>query len=100
VGFFANGLLIGSRASSPWTVTWSNASPGNSQLLAVAWNNSGAVTSAPVNVTVAAGSGISLAINGSQTYQVMNGLGVNVNSLSWKSGELRPALDMLADELR
>ena len=39
----------------------------------------------------------SVTVNGSQTFQTINGLGVNINSLSWKNGELRPALDLLAD---
>ena len=43
--------------------------------------------------------GTAVAINGSQTFQTMDGFGVNINSLSWKNGELAPALDRLVDEL-
>src|SRR5262245_46100342 len=40
-----------------------------------------------------------LTIDATQTFQTMDGFGVNLNSLSWKDGELRPALDRLIDEL-
>jgi len=40
-----------------------------------------------------------LTIDGAVTYQTMNGVGSNVNSWSWKKGEIRPALDMLIDTL-
>ena len=43
------------------------------------------------------GSSTAVTVNGSQVFQTMDGLGVNINSLSWKNGELRPALDLLAD---
>jgi len=41
----------------------------------------------------------SLTIDGSQPFQTLDGFGVNVNSASWKGGELRPAIDMLVDQL-
>src|SRR2546430_623191 len=73
---------------------------GSHALTAVARDASGTtVTSAAVNVTVSAGSGTALAVNGAQTFQTIDGFGVNLNSLSWKNGELRPAIDMLADQL-
>ena len=46
-----------------------------------------------------AGAGGSLIIDGSQTFQAIDGFGVNINSASWNNGELRPALDMLVDHL-
>jgi hypothetical protein len=39
----------------------------------------------------------SLTLDGSQPFQTFDGFGVNINSVSWKDGELRPALDMLVD---
>ena len=42
----------------------------------------------------------SIIINGSLQFQTMDGFGVNANVASWSNGELRPALDMLADQLR
>ena len=44
-------------------------------------------------------SGTALTINGAQTFQTIDGFGVNLNSLSWKNGELAPVLDMLVDQL-
>jgi hypothetical protein len=76
------------------------ASSGSHTLTAVGRDASGAtVTAAPVTVTVNAGSGTALTINGAQTFQTMDGFGVNLNALSWKNGELAPALDKLVDEL-
>jgi hypothetical protein len=43
--------------------------------------------------------GESLIIDGSQTFQSIDGFGVNANSASWKNRELRPAIDMLVDQL-
>ena len=40
-----------------------------------------------------------LVVDSSKQYQVIDGFGVNVNSLSWNGGELRPALDLLVDQL-
>ena len=40
-----------------------------------------------------------LSINGNVKYQTIDGFGVNANSLSWDNGELKPAIDMLADEM-
>jgi O-glycosyl hydrolase len=45
------------------------------------------------------GSGSALTVNGAQRFQTMDGFGVSVNSASWKNGELRPAIDMLVDQL-
>jgi hypothetical protein len=41
----------------------------------------------------------SLTIDASQQFQTLDGFGVNINSASWKNGELRPAIDMLVDQL-
>jgi O-glycosyl hydrolase len=40
-----------------------------------------------------------LTVDGSRHFQTIDGFGVNINSLSWKNGELKPAIDMLADEM-
>ncbi|HET6421289.1 MAG TPA: hypothetical protein VFG19_14110 [Geobacteraceae bacterium] len=40
-----------------------------------------------------------LIIDGSRQFQTVDGFGVNANSLSWNGGELKPAIDMLADEM-
>jgi O-glycosyl hydrolase len=41
----------------------------------------------------------SLAVNGAQHFQIIDGFGVNANVNSWNNGELRPALDMLLQQL-
>lgn len=38
-------------------------------------------------------------ISGAQRFQTLDGVGVNINSLSWKGGEARAAIDRLADEM-
>ena len=39
-----------------------------------------------------------VAFDGSQTYQTIDGYGVNINAGWWNSGEVRPAIDLLADQ--
>src|SRR6185312_8588286 len=38
-----------------------------------------------------------LTVDGSQTQQTIDGLGVNAEVSSWKNGQLKPALDALVD---
>jgi hypothetical protein len=52
-----------------------------------------------ISLMAMAGVGGSLIIDGSQAFQSIDGFGVNANSASWKNGELRPAIDMLVDQL-
>jgi hypothetical protein len=53
VEFFANGALLGSDATGPFSYSWSGASPGSFALRAVAVDDNGRRgTSAPVNITV------------------------------------------------
>jgi O-glycosyl hydrolase len=42
---------------------------------------------------------LSVLIDGSQQFQIIDGFGVNANVASWNNGELRPALDLLVDQL-
>jgi O-glycosyl hydrolase len=43
--------------------------------------------------------GVPLTIDGAQTFQTIDGFGVNVNAHSWNDGEVRPALDLLHDRM-
>ena len=57
VEFYAGPTKLGTATVAPYVLTWSNAVPGNHTLTAVATDNSGTtVVSAPVNVSVVAGS--------------------------------------------
>ncbi len=40
-----------------------------------------------------------VAIDGTRKFQVLDGVGVNINSLSWRGGESRAAIDRLADDM-
>ena len=100
VQFLIDDVRVGPEdTTAPYAVAVT-AAGGSHRLNAIGRDASGnTVTSATVTVTVTSGSGTTLTINGSQTFQTMDGFGVNLNSLSWKNGELAPALDRLADEL-
>jgi O-glycosyl hydrolase len=39
-----------------------------------------------------------MTIDGSQTYQLIDGFGVNANHRNWTSNELQPVLDALIDQ--
>ncbi len=39
-----------------------------------------------------------VAIDGAQTYQTIDGFGVNANAQSWNNNELQPVLDALIDQ--
>src|SRR5262249_10892841 len=53
VDFYANGSVIGTAFSAPYTITWSNVAAGNYSLTAVATDNAGlATTSTAVTVSV------------------------------------------------
>jgi O-glycosyl hydrolase len=38
-------------------------------------------------------------VDGSRRFQILDGVGANINSLSWRGGEARAAIDRLADEM-
>jgi hypothetical protein len=40
-----------------------------------------------------------VAVNGAQTYQTIDGFGVNACALSWNGDELKPALDLCVEQL-
>jgi O-glycosyl hydrolase len=48
---------------------------------------------------VAARVSTAVTIDGARRFQVLDGVGVNINSLSWRGGEGRVAIDRLADEM-
>lgn len=48
---------------------------------------------------VVAQSRTTVTVDGAQIYQSIDGFGASANAASWKNGELRPALDMLVDQL-
>jgi Bacterial Ig domain len=100
VQFRVDGANVGAEdTSTPYSVSVTTPS-GPHTLTAVGRDATGnTVTSAPVSVTVSASSGTALAVNGNQTFQTIDGFGVNLNSLSWKNGEAIPVLDMLIDQL-
>jgi hypothetical protein len=100
VQFRVDGVNVGAEDTSAPFSTTVTAPAGAHTLTAIGRDGTGnTVTSAPVNITVSAASGTAMTVNGSQTFQTMDGLGVNLNSLSWKNGESMPVLDMLVDTM-
>ena len=49
------------------------------------------------SVNYASAANVTLTVDGSQTFQTIDGFGVNANSASWNSTELIPAIDSLID---
>jgi hypothetical protein len=43
---------------------------------------------------------IKMAVNGLNRLQTIDGIGVNINSRSWKEDELKPAIDLLVDSMQ
>ncbi|MBX3257467.1 MAG: CehA/McbA family metallohydrolase [Chitinophagaceae bacterium] len=43
---------------------------------------------------------IKLSVNGLNRLQTIDGIGVNINTRSWKDDELKPAIDLLADSMQ
>ena len=43
-------------------------------------------------------SAANLTVNGAQTYQTIDGYGVNINAGWWNNGEVKPAIDLLVDQ--
>ena len=60
------------------------------------YNISGSASSATINLLDDDNPGVT--INGAQTYQVIDGFGVNANHRSWNGTELQPVLDALIDQ--
>ena len=100
VQFRVDGNAAGPEdTAAPYSVSLT--APGGPHVLTASGRDAAGnvVTSAPVNVTVNAAAGTALTVNGAQTFQKIDGLGVNMNSLSWKNGQLQPAIDMLVNQM-
>ena len=92
---FNSAALSGATGTS---VTLADVQPANAGTYTVVVTNaSGSVTSAAAVLTVLTSSG-TVTINGAQTYQVIDGFGVNANHRSWTNNELQPVLDALIDQ--
>src|SRR5262249_25661560 len=103
VQFLLDGNNLGSEVTtSPYSVSWdtTTVSNGTHTLTARARDAAGNTTlSTAITVTISNAAGVPLTINGAQTFQTIDGFGVNINSHSWNNGELKPALDMLNDQM-
>ena len=103
VQFKLDGNNLGSEdTTSPYSISWNTTAVANGshRLQSIARDAAGNTTSSSiVTVTVNnGGSGTPLTINGSTTYQTMDGFGTSINPASWSGDELKPALDMLIDQ--
>ena len=103
VQFLFDGNPLGAEDTiAPYTALWNSPSVANGShtLAARARDAAGNITtSAGVTVTASNVNPVLLTVNGAQTFQTIDGFGVNVNAHSWDDGEVIPALDMLADQM-
>lgn len=85
VEFYAGLTKLGTATVAPYVLTWSNAVPGNYALTAVATDNSGfTVISAPVNVSVVAGSVSNVTLVSTGTVWKYFDLGTDLGT-AWRS---------------
>jgi hypothetical protein len=103
VQFKVDGVNVGAEdVTAPYSVSWNTtaATNGSHAVTATARDTAGNSTlSAAVSLTVNNLSGAPLTVNGAQTFQVIDGFGTNINSLSWSDDNAAVAIDMLADQM-
>lgn len=97
VAFFVDGAPIGSDASSPYSILWSNVAPGTYTLTATATDNSGAtsqsnavqvtITAPRINVALAANGGMASASTTlSASYPASGAINGDRRGLGWGAG--------------
>ncbi|MCX6922968.1 MAG: Ig-like domain-containing protein, partial [Verrucomicrobia bacterium] len=96
VAFYADGALLGSDTTAPYSYTWTTAALGAHTLAAVAWDNTGlSSTSAVVNITVTVPPPYRSYTSAPIT-ENFDGLGPNGTSLSllvgWNAGHFSPSI--------
>ena len=92
---FSGANLSGATGTS---LTLANVQLANAgSYTAVVTNSFGSVTSAVAVLTVSPGAG-TVIINGAQTYQTIDGFGVNANAGSWNNNNMKPVIDALIDQ--
>jgi O-glycosyl hydrolase len=100
VQFKLDGANLGpALTTSPYTYSWNTTTVGNGShtLTAVATDTNGiSTTSAGVTVSVQnGGTGITLTVDGSKTFQTIDGFGANLSAYAWNGGKVTGALDTL-----
>jgi hypothetical protein len=83
MSFFKTSILIGT--SSALLRTW-------------AWLFLG-ITASSVAFAQAQKPGLAITLDAAITFQTIDGFGVNLNPAQWRDGNLKPALDLLVDDL-
>ncbi|MCX6924992.1 MAG: Ig-like domain-containing protein, partial [Verrucomicrobia bacterium] len=96
VVFYADGSLLGSDATAPYSYTWTTAALGAHTLSAIAWDNTGlSTTSAVVNLTVTAPPPYR-SFTSAPITESFDGLGTGGTSLSlligWNAGHFNPSI--------
>ena len=91
----AGNFSLTGLANGSYTVTPSKAGYTFTPASRAATVNGANVTA--VSFTAVTTASVNLTADGSIVFQTIDGVGTNINSGSWKKGELRPALDLLID---
>ena len=91
-----NGTKLTGATGTNLTVTGAQSANAGNYTVTVT-NSAGSVTSTAAVLTVVPAAG-TVTINGGQTYQVIDGFGVNANHRSWNNTELQPVLNALINQ--
>jgi hypothetical protein len=100
VQFKVDGNNLGAEdTSSPYGVTWNTTTASNSShtVSATARDAAGNTTTKSVTVNVSNVGPSNLTVDGSTSFQAIDGFGININSKLWNNGELIGGINQLVD---
>ncbi|HEX8523847.1 MAG TPA: Ig-like domain-containing protein [Tepidisphaeraceae bacterium] len=103
VRFFIDGVAFGAEdTAAPYALEWNTTGLANGSshtIYAVARDAAGNLTTSAVTTVKASNGTYNLTVSPGQQLQMMDGLGVNLNSAAWNNGAVVPQLDTLVNTM-